>query len=134
VQFDFISFNLLLKQVIIPYMIIFCLSVLTERLKDGGTILCAEGYMWEVERRGFLALGNFLPEVVLERPSVIRSVHEEFVFSGSDVVEAFTVCIFSVSLFSFIIMIDSDFHELIIKINIKLILQAYAISIQNTIK
>lgn len=65
-------------------------GVLTERLKDGGTILCAEGYMWEVERRGFLALGNFLPEVVLERPSVIRSVHEEFVFSGSDVVEAFT--------------------------------------------
>ena len=47
--------------------------------------------MWEVERRGFLALGNFLPEVVLDRPSVIRSVHDEFVFAGSDVVEAFTV-------------------------------------------
>lgn len=47
--------------------------------------------MWEVERRGYLQFGSFLPEVVLEKPSLIKAVHEEFVHCGSDVVEAFTV-------------------------------------------
>jgi betaine-homocysteine S-methyltransferase len=74
--------------------------VLRERLQDGGTIVCAEGYMWEVERRGFLQYGAFLPEVVLERPSIIRSLHEEFVLSGSDVVEAFTVSVIYFMFFS----------------------------------
>ena len=51
----------------------------------------AEGYLWEIERRGYLQFGSFIPEVVLEKPSVVKALHEEFVYCGSDVVEAFTV-------------------------------------------
>lgn len=64
---------------------------LVETLSEGGSLIVAEGYVWEVERRGYLQFGSFLPEVVLEKPSLIKAVHEEFVYCGSDVVEAFTV-------------------------------------------
>ena len=45
-----------------------------------------------MERRGFLQFGPNIPEVVLDRPSAITEVHEEFALAGSDVIEAFTVC------------------------------------------
>ena len=64
---------------------------LLERLKDGEYIVCAEGYMFEFEKRGYLSFGAHIPEVVLERPDLVRIMHEEFVHAGSDVVEAFTV-------------------------------------------
>ena len=54
-------------------------------------MVVAEGYLWEIERRGYLQFGSFIPEVVLEKPSVVKALHEEFVYCGSDVVEAFTV-------------------------------------------
>ncbi|KAL4233485.1 hypothetical protein ACF0H5_008166 [Mactra antiquata] len=63
---------------------------LKEMLKDGGTVLIGEGYMWEFERRGYLKSGGFVPEVVLEHPELVRAMHQEFVHAGSDVVEAFT--------------------------------------------
>lgn len=62
-----------------------------ERLKDGETVICAEGYLFEFERRGHLKAGAFVPEVVIEHPDLVRVMHEEFVHAGSDVVEAFTV-------------------------------------------
>ena len=52
--------------------------------------MCAEGYLFECERRGYLQAGAFVPEVVLEHPEVVESLHREFVHAGSDVVEAFT--------------------------------------------
>lgn len=63
---------------------------LIERLKNGECILNAEGYMWEFERRGYLKAGAFIPEVVLEKPELLRQMHLEFVHAGTDVVEAFT--------------------------------------------
>jgi betaine-homocysteine S-methyltransferase len=62
---------------------------LSERL-DEGPVLCAEGYLFELERRGYLQAGAFVPEVVLEHPEMVESLHREFVHAGSDVVEAFT--------------------------------------------
>ena len=53
-------------------------------------IVCAEGYLFECERRGYLQAGPFVPEVVLDHPEVVEEVHREFVHAGSDVVEAFT--------------------------------------------
>ena len=47
--------------------------------------------MFEFERRGYLRAGCFVPEVVIEHPELVKSMHEEFVHSGSDIVEAFTV-------------------------------------------
>lgn len=59
-------------------------------LLDAGGVVCAEGYLFECERRGYLEAGAFVPEVVLEHPEVVGSLHREFVHAGSDVVEAFT--------------------------------------------
>ena len=53
-------------------------------------MVCAEGYLFELERRGYLQAGAFVPEIVLERPDLVRVLHEEFVHAGSDVVLAFT--------------------------------------------
>ncbi len=62
---------------------------LLERLASG-VIICAEGYLFELERRGYLQAGAFVPEVVLDRPEEVKQLHREFVHAGSDVVEAFT--------------------------------------------
>lgn len=63
---------------------------LRDRLKNGGNMVVAEGYLLELERRGHLQAGAFIPEVVLEHPEVVKALHEEFVHAGSDVVVAFT--------------------------------------------
>lgn len=63
---------------------------LVERLKNGEDILIAEGYMWELERRGYLTAGGFIPEIVLDNPEVVRALHMEFIHAGTDVIEAFT--------------------------------------------
>jgi len=62
---------------------------LLERL-DKGPVICAEGYLFELERRGYLQAGAFVPEVVLEHPEVVTQLHRDFVHAGSDVVEALT--------------------------------------------
>jgi betaine-homocysteine S-methyltransferase len=62
---------------------------LLDRLKNG-PVICAEGYLFELERRGYLQAGAFVPEAVIENPDVVRRLHEDFVHAGSDVVEAFT--------------------------------------------
>src|SRR3954454_14689706 len=62
---------------------------LLERL-DRGPVICAEGYLFELERRGYLQAGGFVPEVVLEHPVKVAELHREFVHAGSDVIEAFT--------------------------------------------
>jgi betaine-homocysteine S-methyltransferase len=62
---------------------------LEERL-EAGPVICAEGYLFELERRGYLQAGAFVPEVVLEHPELVAQLHREFVHAGSDVVEAFT--------------------------------------------
>ena len=60
-----------------------------ERIADG-PVICAEGYLFEFERRGYLQAGAFVPEVVLDHPELVAQLHREFVHAGSDVVEAFT--------------------------------------------
>jgi len=62
---------------------------LLERLA-AGPVICAEGYLFEFERRGYLQAGAYVPEVVLEHPELVEGLHRDFVHAGSDVVEAFT--------------------------------------------
>lgn len=64
-------------------------ATLSARLA-AGPLVCAEGYLFELERRGYLQAGAFVPEVVLDHPERVTALHEEFVHAGSDVVEAFT--------------------------------------------
>ena len=62
---------------------------LITRLNEG-TVLCAEGYLFAMERRGYLSAGGFVPTVVLENPEVLSQLHREFIRAGSDIVQAFT--------------------------------------------
>ena len=62
---------------------------LRQRLAQG-PVICAEGYLFELERRGYVQAGAFVPEVVLDHPEVVAQLHRDFVRAGSDVVEAFT--------------------------------------------
>ena len=62
---------------------------LLERLKED-SVICAEGFLFEAERRGYLASGEFVPELALEQPQALKNIHCDFQHAGSDVVEAFT--------------------------------------------
>src|SRR5690348_16076056 len=60
-----------------------------ERLNNG-IVLGAEGYLFELERRGYLKSGPYVPEVVLDFPDAVRELHREFLRAGADVMVAFT--------------------------------------------
>ena len=62
---------------------------LVERLNQG-PVICAEGFLFEIERRGYLSAGEFVPTVALDQPDVLESLHRDFQHAGSDVVQAFT--------------------------------------------
>ena len=64
-------------------------SGLLERLA-GGPVICAEGYLFEIERRGYLSAGAYVPEAVLDHPEVVAQLHRDFLHAGSDVMLAFT--------------------------------------------
>ncbi|XP_045189423.2 betaine--homocysteine S-methyltransferase 1-like [Mercenaria mercenaria] len=63
---------------------------LLERLQNGGSVIVAEGFLFEIERRGYMSAGPFVPVVSVEHPEVLRQLYEEFVHAGSEVVLAFT--------------------------------------------
>ena len=44
---------------------------LLERLARG-PVICAEGYVWELARRGYLQAGAFVPEVVLDGEAWVK--------------------------------------------------------------
>src|SRR5260221_6828919 len=60
-----------------------------ERLAQG-VVLGAEGYVFELERRGYIKAGPYVPEVVLDFPDAVRELHREFLRAGSDVMVALT--------------------------------------------
>lgn len=55
-----------------------------------GPVLCAEGYVFELERRGYVKAGAYVPEVVVDHPEALRQLHREFLRAGSDVIVALT--------------------------------------------
>jgi betaine-homocysteine S-methyltransferase len=59
------------------------------RLKEGA-VICAEGYVFELERRGYLQAGAFVPEVLFDHPEVVEQLHLDLVHAGSDVTQALT--------------------------------------------
>jgi betaine-homocysteine S-methyltransferase len=62
---------------------------IVDRLRSG-TVLGAEGYVIELERRGYIKAGPFVPEVVLDFPDALRELHREFLRAGADVMVALT--------------------------------------------
>ena len=53
-------------------------------------VLGAEGYLFELERRGYVKSGPFVPEVVLDFPEAVRQLHREMLRAGAEVMVAFT--------------------------------------------
>jgi len=62
---------------------------LQQRLAEG-VVVGAEGYVFELERRGYIKAGPFVPEVILDAPDALRELHREFLRAGSDVMVALT--------------------------------------------
>ncbi|MCP3030835.1 homocysteine S-methyltransferase family protein [Halobacillus sp. A1] len=62
---------------------------LEQRLQDG-PVICGEGYLFELERRGYLQAGSFVPEVALDNPEALKQTYRDYMLAGSDVVLAFT--------------------------------------------
>ena len=62
---------------------------LIERL-NSGPVICAVGFLFEIERRGYMASGEFVPMVSLEHPEALENLHRDFQHAGSDIVQAFT--------------------------------------------
>jgi len=62
---------------------------LIERL-NSGPVICAEGFLFEIEKRGYMSSGEFVPMVALDHPEVLENLHKEFQHAGSDIVQAFT--------------------------------------------
>ena len=54
---------------------------LQQRLSEG-VVLGAEGYVFELERRGYIQAGPFVPEVILDEPDALRQLHREFLRAG----------------------------------------------------
>jgi betaine-homocysteine S-methyltransferase len=62
---------------------------LSERLAEG-FVLGAEGYVFELERRGYIKAGPYVPEVVLDFPDAVLELHREFLRAGAEVMVALT--------------------------------------------
>jgi betaine-homocysteine S-methyltransferase len=60
-----------------------------QRLADG-VVIGAEGYVFELERRGYIKAGPYVPEVILDAPDALRQLHREFLRAGADVMVALT--------------------------------------------
>jgi betaine-homocysteine S-methyltransferase len=62
---------------------------LQQRLAEG-VVIGAEGYVFELERRGYIKAGPYVPEVVLDAPEAVLGLHREFLRAGADVMVALT--------------------------------------------
>jgi betaine-homocysteine S-methyltransferase len=62
---------------------------LLERLEQG-IVLGAEGYIFEMERRGYVRAGAYVPEVIMDHPEAVMELHREFLRAGAEVMVALT--------------------------------------------
>jgi betaine-homocysteine S-methyltransferase len=59
------------------------------RLNEG-VVQGAEGYVFELERRGYIKAGPYVPEVVLDFPEAVKELHREYLRAGSEMMVALT--------------------------------------------
>merc|ERR1711970_1450108 len=62
---------------------------LLERLA-AGPVIGDGGFIFALEKRGFVKAGPWTPEATVEHPDAVRQLHKEFLGAGSDVMQAFT--------------------------------------------
>jgi len=60
-----------------------------ERLA-AGPVIGDGGFVFEMEKRGYVKAGPWTPEATVENPEAVRQLHREFLRAGADVMQAFT--------------------------------------------
>ncbi|XP_069794402.1 betaine--homocysteine S-methyltransferase 1 isoform X1 [Narcine bancroftii] len=63
---------------------------LLERLASGEIIIGDGGFVFALEKRGFVKAGPWTPEATVEHPEAVRQLHREFLRAGSTVLQTFT--------------------------------------------
>ncbi|KAJ3605637.1 hypothetical protein NHX12_027682 [Muraenolepis orangiensis] len=61
-----------------------------ERLDAGEVVLGDGGYVFELEKRGYVKAGPYTPEAASEYPEAVRQLHREFLRAGANVIQTFT--------------------------------------------
>ena len=64
-------------------------SGILERLA-AGPVIGDGGFIFELEKRGYVKAGPWTPEATVEYPEAVKQLHREFLRAGSDVMQAFT--------------------------------------------
>jgi betaine-homocysteine S-methyltransferase len=62
---------------------------LLERLAEG-PIIGDGGFVFALEKRGYVKAGPWTPEAAIENPDAVLGLHREFLRAGADVMQAFT--------------------------------------------
>lgn len=62
---------------------------LLERLAEG-PVIGDGGFVFAMEKRGYVKAGPWTPEVLMENPEAVEGLHREFLRAGADVMQAFT--------------------------------------------
>lgn len=62
---------------------------LLERLATG-PVIGDGGFVFALEKRGYVKAGPWTPEAAVEDPEAVRQLHREFLRAGADVMQAFT--------------------------------------------
>ncbi|KAK3733619.1 hypothetical protein QZH41_016401, partial [Actinostola sp. cb2023] len=60
-----------------------------ERLDAGEVVIGDGGFVFALEKRGYVKAGVFTPEVVVEFPEAVRQLHFEFLRAGADVMQTY---------------------------------------------
>ncbi|XP_063050462.1 betaine--homocysteine S-methyltransferase 1-like [Engraulis encrasicolus] len=76
-----------------------------ERLDAGEVVVGDGGYVFQLERRGYVKGGPWTPEAVVEHPEAVRQLHREFLRAGADVMQTLTF-------FSSVVDINADVPNL----------------------
>ncbi|ELU05417.1 hypothetical protein CAPTEDRAFT_177589 [Capitella teleta] len=61
-----------------------------ERLNAGEVVIGDGGFVFALEKRGYVKAGPWTPEAAVEHPEAVRQLHREFLRAGSDVMQAFS--------------------------------------------
>ncbi|KAI4567782.1 hypothetical protein MJT46_007580 [Ovis ammon polii x Ovis aries] len=61
-----------------------------ERLNSGEVIIGDGGFVFALEKRGYVKAGPWTPEAAVEHPEAVRQLHREFLRAGSNVMQTFT--------------------------------------------
>jgi len=55
-----------------------------------GPVIGDGGFIFELEKRGYVKAGPWTPEATVEYPEAVQQLHREFLRAGADVMQAFT--------------------------------------------